>query len=37
VKHLVLKKDARIEYLRSNGFVNWTKSGDEILIRIDDW
>jgi hypothetical protein len=36
VKHLVLKKDARIEYLRSNGFVNWTKSGDEILIRISD-
>ena len=36
VKHLVLKKDAKIEYLRSNGFVNWTKSGDEILIRITD-
>jgi len=34
VKHLVLKKGAKIEYLRSNGFVNWTKSGDEILIRI---
>ena len=36
MRHLVLKKEAKIEYLRSNGLVNWTKSGDEVLTQISD-
>lgn len=35
-RHLVLKRDSKVEYLGARAIVNWTKNGDEVVVRVSD-